>query len=95
MADAEPLRRDEPLRNPAAIARRGSDVADVRQHLLAEQFERFHQLVGIFRARGVEKQIDDAATDLFFHTPGSEDPDELMEGLELFGKKVLPHIRDI
>jgi hypothetical protein len=22
-----------------------SDVADVRQHLLAEQFERFHQLV--------------------------------------------------
>jgi hypothetical protein len=28
-------------------------------------------------------------------TPGSEDPGELMEALELFGKKVLPHIRDI
>jgi hypothetical protein len=28
-----------------------SDIADVRQHLLAEQFERFHQLAGIFRAR--------------------------------------------
>jgi hypothetical protein len=26
---------------------------------------------------------------------GSEHPDELMEALELFGKKVLPHIRDI
>ena len=40
------------------------DVADVRQHLLAEEFERFHQLVGIFRARGLERQIDDAAADL-------------------------------
>ena len=42
-----------------------SDVADVRQHLVAEQIERFHQLVGMFRARGLEKQIDDAAADLF------------------------------
>jgi alkanesulfonate monooxygenase SsuD/methylene tetrahydromethanopterin reductase-like flavin-dependent oxidoreductase (luciferase family) len=33
--------------------------------------------------------------DLSFQTPGSEDPDELMEALELFGKKVLPQIRDI
>ena len=41
-----------------------SDVADVRQHLLAEEFERFHQRVGIFRARGLERQIDDAAADL-------------------------------
>ena len=41
-----------------------SDVADMRQHLLAEQFERFHQLVGMFRAGGLERQIDDAAADL-------------------------------
>src|SRR6266446_757196 len=49
-------------RNPAAICRLllFSDVADVRQHFLAEQFERFHQLIGIFRARGLERQIDDA-----------------------------------
>jgi hypothetical protein len=33
--------------------------------------------------------------DLSFQTPGSEDPEVLMEALELFGKKVLPHIRDI
>ena len=31
-----------------------SDIADVRQHLLAEQFERFHQLAGIFRAPCLE-----------------------------------------
>ena len=41
------------------------------------------------------EQIGCGVVDLFFHTPGSEDPDELMEALELFGKKVLPHIRDI
>jgi hypothetical protein len=30
-----------------------------------------------------------------FQTPGSEGPDALMEALELFGKKVLPQIRDV
>src|SRR5438105_6131673 len=51
-------------RNPAAICRRPlfSDGADVRQHVLAEQFQRFHQLVRMFRARGLERQIDDAGT---------------------------------
>jgi alkanesulfonate monooxygenase SsuD/methylene tetrahydromethanopterin reductase-like flavin-dependent oxidoreductase (luciferase family) len=44
------------------------------------------------QARG---QIGCGVVDLSFQTPGSEDPDELMEALELFGKKVLPHIRDI
>jgi alkanesulfonate monooxygenase SsuD/methylene tetrahydromethanopterin reductase-like flavin-dependent oxidoreductase (luciferase family) len=33
--------------------------------------------------------------DLSFQTPGSEDPDALMEALELFGKKVLPQIHDV
>jgi hypothetical protein len=42
-----------------------SDVADVRQHLLAEQLKRFHQFVRMFQARGLERQIDDAAADLF------------------------------
>src|ERR1700730_9629803 len=41
------------------------------------------------------EQIGAGVVDLSFQTPGSEDPDELMEALELFGKKVLPHIRDI
>ena len=40
-------------------------------------------------------QIGCGVVDLSFQTPGSEDPDALMEALELFGKKVLPHIRDI
>jgi alkanesulfonate monooxygenase SsuD/methylene tetrahydromethanopterin reductase-like flavin-dependent oxidoreductase (luciferase family) len=41
------------------------------------------------------EQIGAGVVDLSFQTPGSEDPDELMEALELFGKKVLPQIRDI
>jgi alkanesulfonate monooxygenase SsuD/methylene tetrahydromethanopterin reductase-like flavin-dependent oxidoreductase (luciferase family) len=44
------------------------------------------------QARG---QIGCGVVDLSFQTPGSEHPDQLMEALELFGKKVLPHIRDI
>src|SRR5260370_8259405 len=43
-------------------------------------------------ARG---QIGCGVVDLSFQTPGSEDPDQLMEALELFGRKVLPHVRDI
>jgi alkanesulfonate monooxygenase SsuD/methylene tetrahydromethanopterin reductase-like flavin-dependent oxidoreductase (luciferase family) len=40
-------------------------------------------------------EIGCGVVDLSFQTPGSEHPDELMEALELFCKKVLPHIRDI
>src|ERR1700719_404201 len=49
----KPIRLDESLAEPAYHCHRPlfSDVADVRQHLLAEQFERFHQLIGMFRAR--------------------------------------------
>jgi hypothetical protein len=46
-------------------------------------------------ARHCREQIGAGVVDLSFETPGSEDPEELMEALELFGKKVLPHIRDI
>ena len=41
------------------------------------------------------EQIGAGVVDLSFQTPGSDDPDVLMEALDLFGKKVLPHIRDI
>src|SRR6202045_2931110 len=41
------------------------------------------------------EQIGAGGVDLSFQTPGSEHPDQLMEALELFGKKVLPHIRDV
>ena len=41
------------------------------------------------------EQIGAGIVDLFFQTPGSEGPDALMEALELFGKKVLPQIRDV
>jgi hypothetical protein len=40
-------------------------------------------------------QIGCGVVDLSFQTLGSEDPDALMEALELFSKKMLPHIRDI
>jgi alkanesulfonate monooxygenase SsuD/methylene tetrahydromethanopterin reductase-like flavin-dependent oxidoreductase (luciferase family) len=33
--------------------------------------------------------------DLGFQTPGSSDPDALLSALEMFGKQVLPHIRDL
>jgi alkanesulfonate monooxygenase SsuD/methylene tetrahydromethanopterin reductase-like flavin-dependent oxidoreductase (luciferase family) len=33
--------------------------------------------------------------DLGFQTPGSSDPGTLLGVLEMFGKQVLPHIRDI
>ena len=33
--------------------------------------------------------------DLGFNTPGSSDPGTFMAAMELFGRKVLPHIRDI
>jgi alkanesulfonate monooxygenase SsuD/methylene tetrahydromethanopterin reductase-like flavin-dependent oxidoreductase (luciferase family) len=33
--------------------------------------------------------------DLGFNTPGSSDPNALMASLDLFGRKVLPRIRDI
>jgi hypothetical protein len=37
-----------------------------------------------------------AASSICLSRPrGSEHPDQLMEALELFGKKVLPHVRDI
>jgi alkanesulfonate monooxygenase SsuD/methylene tetrahydromethanopterin reductase-like flavin-dependent oxidoreductase (luciferase family) len=41
------------------------------------------------------EKIGCGVVDLSFQTPGSEHPDALMEALELFGKKVLPHIRDV
>jgi hypothetical protein len=41
------------------------------------------------------EQIGAGVVDLSFQTPGLDDPDALMKALELFGTKVLPHIRDI
>jgi alkanesulfonate monooxygenase SsuD/methylene tetrahydromethanopterin reductase-like flavin-dependent oxidoreductase (luciferase family) len=49
----------------------------------------------VAQLKEARKEIGCGIVDLSFQTPGSEDPDELMEALEVFGKKVLPHIRDI
>ena len=51
------------------------------------------EIVG--QLKEARRQIGCGVVDLSFQTPGSEDPDALMEALELFGKNVLPHIRDI
>jgi alkanesulfonate monooxygenase SsuD/methylene tetrahydromethanopterin reductase-like flavin-dependent oxidoreductase (luciferase family) len=40
-------------------------------------------------------EVGAGVVDLMFQTPGSGDLSLLMEELELFGKKVLPHIRDL
>jgi len=41
------------------------------------------------------EQIGVGVVDLSFQTPGSEHPNQVVEALELFGKKALPHIRDV
>jgi alkanesulfonate monooxygenase SsuD/methylene tetrahydromethanopterin reductase-like flavin-dependent oxidoreductase (luciferase family) len=40
-------------------------------------------------------EIGAGVIDLSLHPPGSGDVDALMRALELFGKKVLPRIRDL
>src|SRR6516162_5448303 len=49
----------------------------------------------VAQLKEAREQIGCGVVDLFFHTPGSEGPDALMEALELFGKKVLPQIHDV
>jgi alkanesulfonate monooxygenase SsuD/methylene tetrahydromethanopterin reductase-like flavin-dependent oxidoreductase (luciferase family) len=49
----------------------------------------------VAQLKAAREEIGCGVLDLSFQTPGSEDPDTLMEALELFGKKVLPHIRDV
>ena len=50
---------------------------------LVEQFRRCREMIGA------------GIVDLGFNTPGTTDPGALMHALDLFGRKVLPHIRDI
>ena len=69
----------------------------MKQFKSAGQAQRFlsahDQINNLFNLR--RDQIGAGVVDLSFQTPGSEHPDQLMEALELFGKNVLPHIRDI
>ena len=41
------------------------------------------------------EQTGAGVIDLMFQTPNSNDTDALMRALELFGREVLPRIRDI
>ena len=47
------------------------------------------------QVRECRDQTDAGVIDLMFQTPSSTDTAGLMRALELFGEKVLPHIRDI
>ena len=49
----------------------------------------------IEQIRRCREQSGAGVIDLMFQIPGSADLSFLMRSLELFGKKVLPHIRDI
>ena len=49
----------------------------------------------IKQIRRCREEIGAGVLDLSLHPPGSGDVDALMSAIELFGKKVLPHIRDI
>src|SRR5215468_8266417 len=45
--------------------------------------------------RRCREVIGAGVIDLGFNTPGTTDPDALLDALDLFGRAVLPHIRDI
>jgi alkanesulfonate monooxygenase SsuD/methylene tetrahydromethanopterin reductase-like flavin-dependent oxidoreductase (luciferase family) len=47
------------------------------------------------QVRRCRDEVGAGVLDLSLHPPGSNDLDALMRSLELFGKKVLPRIRDI
>jgi alkanesulfonate monooxygenase SsuD/methylene tetrahydromethanopterin reductase-like flavin-dependent oxidoreductase (luciferase family) len=49
----------------------------------------------VAQIRRCHEEVGAGVIDLMFQTPGSGDLSLLMDALELFGKKVLPHIRDI
>jgi alkanesulfonate monooxygenase SsuD/methylene tetrahydromethanopterin reductase-like flavin-dependent oxidoreductase (luciferase family) len=49
----------------------------------------------VAQLRQCGEEVGAGVVDLMFQTPGSGDPDVLMHALELFGTRVLPHIRDI
>ncbi len=40
-------------------------------------------------------EVGAGVIDLMFQNPGSSDPGFLMQALELFGKEVLPRIREV
>jgi hypothetical protein len=47
------------------------------------------------QVRRCRDEVGAGVLDLSLHPPGSGDVDSLMRALELFGKKVLPRIREI
>jgi alkanesulfonate monooxygenase SsuD/methylene tetrahydromethanopterin reductase-like flavin-dependent oxidoreductase (luciferase family) len=47
------------------------------------------------QVRRCREQVGAGVLDLSLHQPGSRDLEPLMRSLELFGKKVLPRIRDM
>jgi alkanesulfonate monooxygenase SsuD/methylene tetrahydromethanopterin reductase-like flavin-dependent oxidoreductase (luciferase family) len=49
----------------------------------------------IAQLRECREQVGVGVVDLSLQDPGTDDLDAMMEGLELFGRKVLPQIRDI
>jgi len=49
----------------------------------------------VAQLKAARAEMGCGVVDLSFQTPGSEGPDALMEALELFGRKVLPQIRDV
>ena len=48
----------------------------------------------VARSKDTRDQVRRGIVNLSFQRPGSEDPDQLMEALELFGNEVLPQIAD-
>src|SRR6516162_2873814 len=65
-ASTKPSLNDSPTCVTIASPNDGSclQIADVRQHLFAEQFESLHQRAQVTRTGGLEHQIDDAGADL-------------------------------
>ena len=54
-----------------------------------------HAAAIVAQIKRCREEVGAGVLDLSLHPPGSTDVDALMSAIELFGKKVLPHIREV
>jgi hypothetical protein len=90
-AEERGRRRAAGARPPERVADEGRRPANVNRALPINFCGGPDEITQLKEAR---EQIGCGVVGLSFQTPGSEHPDVLMEALKLFGKKVLPQIRD-
>jgi alkanesulfonate monooxygenase SsuD/methylene tetrahydromethanopterin reductase-like flavin-dependent oxidoreductase (luciferase family) len=100
--EAYPARAAFSLADSVAVALLDADTRNIAGETRAASVNRALPINFIGSPDTVVEQIRECREktgagiiDLGFNTPGSTDPDQLMAALDLFGRKVLPRIRDI